>query len=267
MQISCNSGEQDIAEYGEFMNYNELNFSDIEQKYQSTEKYISQMAQGKLRSLIVNGPPGVGKTHSVENYLKKYAGSSYKMITGQMTPFSLYGHLYQNNREGRVLVLDDIDSVFSKLEGVNILKAAMDTKQVRNISWASSTHLLGASGFPGSFDYLGGVILISNIGFDSDNKKIGAHLNALKDRSFSISISDRTNESLFKQVCYMVLKRDLLQQFNFSDSQKADLLKYMEDNLSVMYTVSLRVAFKLAMLMQDDPHDWKSLADDGLVKN
>ena len=267
MQISCNSKQLGFAEHGDFMNYDELNFSDIEQKYQSTEKYISQMAKGKLRSLIVNGPPGVGKTHSVENYLKKYAGSNFKMITGQMTPFSLYGHLYQNNREGRVLVLDDIDSVFSKLEGVNILKAAMDTKQVRNISWASSTHLLGASGFPGSFDYLGGVILISNIGFDLDNKKIGAHLNALKDRSFSVSISDRTNESLFKQVCYMVLKRDLLQQFNFSDSQKADLLKYMEDNLSAMYTVSLRVAFKLAMLIQDDPHDWKSLADDGLVKN
>ena len=67
--------------------------------------------------------------------------------------------------------------------------------------------------------------------------------------------------------CYMVLKRDLLQQFNFSDSQKTDLLKYIENNLSAMYTVSLRVAFKLAMLIQDDPHDWRSLADDGLIKN
>jgi DNA polymerase III delta prime subunit len=247
--------------------FEKIDYSDLEARYASTESYIEKMSTGKLRSLIVNGPPGVGKTYSVENYLKKYAGSNYKMITGQMTPLSLYGHLYKNKVAGSVLVLDDIDSVFKKLEGVNILKAAMDTKEIRNISWASSTHLLGALGIPGTFEYSGGVILISNVGFDATDKKIGEHLNALKDRSFSISISDRSNESLFKQVCFMVLKRDLLKEFNFTNTQKTQLLKYIEENLSCMNTVSLRVAFKLAMLIQDDPLGWKSLADDGLVNN
>jgi hypothetical protein len=247
--------------------YENIDYSDLEARYASTESYIEKMSNGDFKSLIVNGPPGVGKTHSIETYLKKYAGSNYKMITGQMTALSLYGHLYKNKEKGKILVLDDIDSVFKKLEGVNILKAAMDTKQVRSISWSSSTHLLGALGIPGTFDYSGGVILISNIGFDIKNNSIGAHLNALKDRSFSISISDRSNESLFKQVCFMVLKRDLLIQFNFSKAQKTELLSYMEENISNMYTVSLRVAFKLAMLIQVDPVNWKSLANDGLVKN
>ncbi len=65
----------------------------------------------------------------------------------------------------------------------------------------------------------------------------------------------------------MVLKRDLLSQFNFSEDQKTALLTYMENNISKMHTVSLRVAFKLAMLIQLDPINWKSLADDGLIKN
>jgi hypothetical protein len=189
------------------------------------------------------------------------------MITGQMTPLCLYGHLYRNKDAGRILVLDDIDSVFKKLEGVNILKAAMDTKKVRNISWASSTHLISATGTPETFEYSGGVILISNVGFESTKSQIGAHLNALKDRSFSVSIADRSNECLFKQVCFMVLKRGLLNQFNFSDTQKNELLEYMEANLSSLYTVSLRVAFKLAMLIQVDPVSWKSLANDGLIKS
>ena len=247
-------------------NYEKIDFSDLEARYASTETYIKKICNGDFKSLIVNGPPGVGKTHSVETYLKKYAGSNYTMISGQMTPLSLYGHLYINKEKGKILVLDDIDSVFKKLEGVNILKAAMDTKKVRSISWESSTKLLGGIGVPKTFNYSGGVILISNIGFNVKNNSIGAHLNALKDRSFSVSISDRSNESLFKQVCFMVLKKDSLKQFNLSKKQKIELLNYIEENLSIMNTVSLRAAFKIATLMSVEPINWKILANDGLVK-
>ena len=249
------------------MKYLNADYSDLEARYASTEAYIENMSTGAFKSLIVNGPPGVGKTHSVESYLKKYSGNNYKMITGQMTPLSLYGHLYKNNGVGKLLVLDDIDSVFKKLEGVNILKAAMDTKPIRTISWSSSTHYLQAMGVPSSFEFSGGVILISNIGFDKADKNTGAHLNALKDRSYSISISDRTNESLFRQVCFMVLKRDLLKQFNFNDAKKDEILKFIEENLACMHTVSLRVAFKLAMLMEVDQNNWQIMAKDGLLKN
>ncbi len=247
------------------MDYFNADYRDIEARYASTEAYIEKMSKGLVRSLIVNGPPGVGKTHSVESYLKKYAGSNYKIITGQMTPLSLYGHLHKNNGTGKILVLDDIDSVFKKLEGVNILKAAMDTKQVREISWASSTHYLQALGIPTSFEFNGGVILISNIGFDNLKSNIGAHLTALKDRSLSISISDRAKESLFRQVCYMVIKKDILTQYNFNSEQKIELLDFIDGNLANMHTVSLRVAFKLAMLMNMDKENWQSLAKDGLI--
>ncbi len=247
------------------MNYATKDYTDLENRYSSTETYIEKMSSGIFRSLIINGPPGVGKTHSVETYLKKYAHQNYKMIAGQMTPLSLYGHLFKNREKGKILVLDDIDSVFKKLEGVNILKAAMDTKQIRKVSWASSTHLLSALGVPNEFEFHGGVILISNIGFDASDKKIGAHLNALKDRSYSISIADRSKESLFHQVCYMVTRKELLKQFNLSEFQKHELLKYIDDNLDRMHTVSLRLAFKIATLMEADPLNWKSMADDGLI--
>lgn len=247
------------------MDYMNADYSDLEARYASTETYIEKMSTGLVKSLIINGPPGVGKTYSVETYLKKYAGQNYKMITGQMTPLSLYGHLYKTNGTGKILVLDDIDSVFKKLEGVNILKAAMDTKQTRTISWSSSSHLLQALGVPNSFEFNGGVILISNIGFEKSKSQSGAHLNALKDRGFSISISDRSSDSLFRQVCFMVLKKDLLKQFNLTADQKWELLKFIEDNLAGMHTVSLRVAFKLAMLMTIEQDNWKTLAIDGLV--
>ena len=55
------------------MNYENIDFKDIEAKYYSLERYIQQMAEGKVRSLIVNGPPGVGKTYSASAYIAKYS--------------------------------------------------------------------------------------------------------------------------------------------------------------------------------------------------
>ena len=85
-----------------------------------------------------------------------------------MTPLSLYGNLYQYRHAGDVLVLDDIDSVFSKIEGINLLKAAMDTKPVRRINWESTSSTVVNLGLPSGFDFKGSVVLISNIGFNKN---------------------------------------------------------------------------------------------------
>jgi len=248
------------------MDFENIDYSELEKNYLATDAYIKNVSAGIFRSLIINGPPGVGKTHAVEKCLKTYSINNYKMITGQMTPLSLYGHLYHNREAKKVLVLDDIDSVFKKLEGVNILKAAMDTKPKRTISWASPTHLLNAAGIPEYFDYFGGVILISNIGFELKTNQMSAHLSALKDRSYTISVTDRSNDALIKHVSFMVMKHDLLADFNLSISEKNELLNYMNDNISRLHTISLRVAVKLAMLMSVDKANWKQLAEDGLIK-
>lgn len=241
------------------------NFSDLEQRYASAESYIEKLSKGSIRSLIINGPPGVGKTYSVESYLKKYAHGKYKLVAGHMTALSLYGNLYHYREAGNVLVLDDIDSVLGKIEGVNILKAAMDTKPSRRINWESPSAMLNRLNLPTGFDFKGSVILISNIGFGSAAGKIGAHLDALKDRSFSLSIANGSRESLFKQVCFMVMKKDLLREFNLSMSQKGEILDYINENIGLLTKVSLRAAIKLAQLVKETPDNWRQMANNGLL--
>jgi DNA replication protein DnaC len=117
-----------------------MDFSTLEENYANVEKYIQGICKGEYRSVIVNGPPGVGKSFSVDAYLQQYAQEdTYKVVAGHMTPLSLYGNLYHYRHAGDVLVLDDIDSVFSKIEGINLLKAAMDTKPLRRINWESTS--------------------------------------------------------------------------------------------------------------------------------
>ena len=245
--------------------YNNDDYSDLEERYANVEKYIKQIASGKIHNLIVNGPPGVGKTYSVENYLNKYAQAKYKVVKGHMTPLSLYGNLYFHREANSVLVLDDIDSVFKKIEGVNLLKAAIDTSAVRKISWESTSPLKGV-GIPDSFQFKGSVILISNIGFNGRTKgDLSAHLDALKDRSYKIVIADSSKESCFKQVCFMVAKKDLLRDFKLSKKQEFSILQYIDENLEKLDKVSLRTAVKLAQLIAINADDWQSMADSGLL--
>jgi hypothetical protein len=245
--------------------YANEDYSELERSYSSVESFIEKISQGSLRSLIINGPPGVGKTFSVESFLKKHASRKYKLIAGHMSTLSLYGNLYHYREPGNVLVLDDIDSVMSKIEGVNILKAAMDTKPSRRINWESSSALLNKINVPTGFDFEGSVILISNVGFGSAGGKIGAHLDALKDRSFTLTIANNSRESLFKQLCFMVMKKNLLSSFSLSARQIQDILMYVENNIESLPKISLRLAIKLAQLVKESPDNWYQMANNGLL--
>ena len=240
-------------------------YGDLERRYAIVESYIKELSNGQIHNLIINGPAGVGKTHAVETFLNQYAKGSYKVVKGHMTPLSLYGNLFFHRDPNSILVLDDIDSVFKKIEGVNLLKAAMDTSCVRRINWESSSALKGV-GIPDSFEFKGKVILISNIGFSFVRKNsISAHLDALKDRSFNIVVADNTKESCFKQVCFMVLKKNMLNTFNLKYEQHVELLDYLNEHIIEIEKISLRTAIKIAQLMSICPSNWRAMADTGLL--
>lgn len=241
-------------------------FMVFEKRYSGVESFIERMAKGQFFSLIVNGPPGVGKTHTVDVYLKKYAKDNYKVISGHMTLLSLYSILYGYRKKGQIVVLDDVDSVFSKVEGVNILKAAMDTKAIRNIHWESPSGLLNTMELPKSFEFHGGVILISNIGFGGTNGKLVAHLLALKDRSYCIPIAETTENSLFKQICFMVLERGLMTILEVPTEVQQMLLEYIENNQKHFHILSLRTVVKISKLYNLDPVEWRTMAEQSLMK-
>jgi hypothetical protein len=251
------------------MNYNVVfaqDFIELDARYKGVENYIKLIAQGNVRSLIVNGPPGVGKSFAVKEYLDVYCPYDYKTVSGHMTLLSLYAALYHYKGRNRVLVLDDVDSVFKSIEGLNLLKSAMDTRPVRNIHWESTAAVLNTLGLPQSFNFEGGVILITNVGFGGTVHKMMSHLTALKDRSFCVPIADSGEDSCFKQLAFMVLHRKLLKDYQFTPQEELDLLDYIEANRRRLYTVSLRTIVKLADIYSFDKTTWKAVADQGMLK-
>jgi hypothetical protein len=241
-------------------------FKHLDARYKGVETFVEQISLGNVRSLIVNGHPGIGKTHSVKKYLDQYAKGNYFIITGRSTLLSLYATLYSFKSKGKVVVLDDVDSIFSSVEGLNILKAAMDTTETRKISWLSTASKLNTMGLPETFTFNGGVILISNVGFGGGSSKLVTHLTALKDRSYCVPVADSGDDSTFKQICYMVLERNLMTDLGVPQQDQMMLLEFIDENKDKLNTVSLRTVVKLAEMYTKTPAVWREMASVGLLK-
>lgn len=241
-------------------------FKHLDSRFIGVEKYVKQVAAGKFRSLIVNGHPGIGKTHSVTKFLEQYAKGNYTVLQGRVTLLSLYATLHAFKNKGKVVVLDDVDSVFSDVQGLNILKAVMDTTATRRVHWLSSGGRLNTMGLPDNFIFNGGVILISNVGFGGGYGKLVTHLNALKDRSYCVPVADSGQDSLFKQICYMVIKRNLMTDLKVPKKDQMMLLEYIDKNKDQMNSVSLRTVVKLVEIYKIDKSNWEDMANVGLLK-
>ena len=106
----------------------------------------------------------------------------YYHVKGKSTAAGMYQTLYEHN--GKLIVFDDMDSIFKDDNAVNILKGALDSDEVREIAWITSRPMKTASGedVPQRFDFTGRVIFISNLA----QKNVDS---AIKTRSFVVEVA------------------------------------------------------------------------------
>lgn len=108
--------------------------------YGHMAQLVEMACRGKLRSLLIYGGPGTGKTFTIMQTVKEVGlapGKDYVKLSGKATPVSIYETLFMF-RDGGLVIFDDLDSMWRNEEATNILKAALDTSPVREISWSSN---------------------------------------------------------------------------------------------------------------------------------
>jgi hypothetical protein len=233
---------------------------------------VMSAAKGKVRSLVVSGGAGVGKTYTTEGVLTTARSKNqirYEHVSGKITALELFKLLYQFRSPKDILLMDDSDQIFFQEDALNILKAALDTKDKRIISWRSNTLLL--EDIPSKFTYEGGMIFISNIDFvrvtSGQPSRLSDHLKAVMSRSIYFDLRLHTPRELAIWVEHIIKTTQMLQhQRDLSTQMEKKAVEWIKDYRDQLREVSLRTALHIGTFMRDHTADWEAMAARTLTK-
>ena len=245
----------------------------LRERFQILEDMTKAAKSGKVRAMIVTGPPGVGKSYGVEHVLSKHdlladiandqKLKKYEVVKGAMSALGLYRKLYEYSDRKCVLVFDDCDSVLLDDLSLNILKAALDSSDRRMIHWNTDSHALDREGIPNKFEFKGGAIFITNIKFEHvKSKKLKDHLDALESRCHYLDLTIDTEREKILRI-RQIVEDGMLDKYEFDNPEGAvtELLEFIDSNKKKLRELSLRMVLKLADLRQSFPDRWERVAE------
>lgn len=244
---------------------------EIEQKLNDRFEVLAEMTEaatdGSVRSMIVSGPGGLGKSYTVERVLNSWDPNalSHTVVRGFVKATGLFKLLYQNRAPGQVLVFDDADSVFLDDVSVNLLKAVCDSTEKRIVSYMSEGVLIDdetAERLPKSFEFEGTIIFITNMDFDGmidRGSKLAPHLEAMLTRSHYIDLAMKTRRDYIIRI-KQVVASGMLRGRGLDAEAEADVMEFIDENHDCLRELSLRMAIKLADIRKRNSKTWRKTA-------
>ena len=235
----------------------------INQRFGFLSDMIVMLAKGDQASVVVTGPGGLGKSHTVTTSLKK-AGlkdlsvldeyevgapvpkNAFIVIKGYSTPKGLYRTLYENRNS--VIVFDDCDSVLKDAVSLNLLKGALDSYSKRIISWRAD---IKDEDLPTSFEFKGRVVFISNMSSNQLDQ-------AIISRSMSVDVT-MTKEQKVERMRHLVSEKSFMPDFDMVC--KNDALNLIGSLVDSVKELSLRTLIQVTKIRKSNPNgNWKDLA-------
>jgi hypothetical protein len=225
---------------------------------------------GDVRSVIVSGSPGCGKSYTVLKELENYdpSGNTYTVIKGYAKSTGLVKTLYNYRHPGNIIVFDDIDNIFYDDVSLNLLKAVADTCDNRRVSYLSEYKLLDEETgeiVPRNFDFEGTIVFLTNLDFQQmvdKGHKLAPHLDALMSRSLYLDLTLKTRKDKLVRI-RNVVEHGLLSHLDID--QQVDVLTFLEIHFEHLRELSLREVIKLGQLRKTNS-SWEKIARITLCK-
>jgi hypothetical protein len=243
--------------------------ADIDARIKHTFAVLSKVANGvingHIKSAIISGAPGCGKTYTLEAALSAAAREEkirYESVKGVLSPIGLYRTLWDCSTENSVLVIDDCDSIFGDIDALNLLKAALDTGKNRRVHWNKESRVLNEEGIPRSFEFKGAVIFITNIDFAREierETKMSPHYDALLSRSLYLDLGIHNKREVLVRISQVIYSNEFLRDNGIGKDAAKEMMSWLTANLARVRVLSIRTILQLVTLVKTDG-DWKDMA-------
>ena len=234
----------------------------INQRFGFVRDMVKMLAKGDQASVVVTGPGGLGKSHTVSAALTEAGftdlstldelevgssvpANSYRVVKGYSTPKGLFRLLYENRNS--VLVFDDCDSVLKDPVSLNLLKGALDSYSRRIISWRAD---MRDEDLPNVFEFKGRVVFISNISSSSMDQ-------AIISRSLAVDLTMNSKQKV-ERMRFLLTQPEFMSDYTMAHKNDAmDLISTLCDKVK---DLSLRTLIQVTKIRKNGG-DWKNLAE------
>lgn len=242
----------------------------VQSRFAVLSRTVRGTADASVRGLIVSGAAGIGKSYTVTEVLGEMRAKGQvkkvEAVSGYMTGVHLFMLLYRNREKGSVVVIDDADAIYADDTALNILKAALDTKALREISWFADSAVLKAEGVDNQFIFEGSVVFITNLDFDgfmsSGRNRLTPHIDALMSRSLYLDLKLHNRRSVMLWIEYLVAQTNLLRkEFNLTEKQQTEVVEFLKSFRERTRRLSVRSAVLIGGMIRTNPETWREDAE------
>jgi hypothetical protein len=235
----------------------------INERFTIMTDYVEMVAQRQLASALITGEGGLGKTFTVMKTLRdtglkdvskmdigaRFDGQrGYVVVKGYSTAKGLFRTLYDNRNQ--IVVFDDCDSILKDPNAVNLLKAALDSYDVRMVTW-NAEGWGSDEDLPKTFEFEGGVIFISNL----PRHKIPQ---AIRSRAIPADVS-MTRAEVIERMHEIVKSDEFMPEFD--GEHKQDALAFVAEHAEnpMVTELNLRSLVNVVKVREAKPAHWKRL--------
>jgi hypothetical protein len=222
---------------------------DVNLRFDVLKRNIRNVVKGRMKSMIVYGTGGVGKTYTVTEELKNSGLKEFKVgthevgeksydyvkIGGKVTAANLYKKMLEHN--GKVMVFDDCDSVL--LDGVSreLFKNTLDTSGDGTVHWGTERPPKDSDGnpLPAAFTFTGKCIFISNLDLRKNQKLIGDMQPILsRGTGLDLTMSPKQTLKRIKKIAVNPKTKKLTNLkfpgITYKESDMQEILDYLDSN-------------------------------------
>jgi hypothetical protein len=235
----------------------------INERFGFVSDMVTMIARGDQASVVVTGPGGLGKSHTVYQTLIKdgfkdvttlqdykpgevLGKKTFVIVKGYSTAKGLYRTLYEN-RTG-VIVFDDCDSVLKDPVSLNLLKGALDSYSRRIISYKAD---IRDDDLPNVFEFKGRVVFISNLPSQAMDQ-------AIISRSMAVDLSMNTQQKV-DRMKFLIEQSDFMPEY--SRALKTDAIELIGSLANRVKDMSLRTLIQVTKIRKSSGTNWKNLAE------